>query len=252
MSLLLAVAHQESHFKINAASSINAKGLFQITKPTWSQLVKQYGKQYGIRIGDVENPRANAIMGAFYIRDLISSLTKYLGVKPSVTDIYAGHFLGPTGVKNLLQGLQKDPNADASKMFPKPARDNPSIFFDKEGKPRTLKEVYLHLYGKVGLQYLKFAEKQELAFAPVNVDFIGKTDTQSPQPVQVAISAPKSNTVAVPVDVNIPPAQPTQVAMNDQSTDTKQNQKTILTSSKQQPTPEYNFIRSRGKLIQVG
>ncbi len=224
-ALLLAIAHQESRFNVNAkAKTSSALGLFQLVSGTWQELVKKYGKQYGITNRDIKVPEKNAILGACYVRDIVRSLRKTLGKEPSVTDVYAGFFLGATGARMLLDSLKGAPTAIAAEVMPRAAKANKNIFFTAKGVPKTVAEVYATLYGKVGKQYLKFAQQTNtpvtMAAADTTVLLPDNTAKSSPS---VTAAAPTfsggpakttvANTEAVPVSFDSLPKQPVQVAI---------------------------------------
>jgi soluble lytic murein transglycosylase-like protein len=78
---MLAMAKQESGFNPNAkAPTSSATGLYQFTRGTWNTMVKKYGAQYGISYGDINDPKANAIMGGLYAKDNKNELENSLGI----------------------------------------------------------------------------------------------------------------------------------------------------------------------------
>lgn len=271
-AVLLAVANQESAFKENAAAGTSsAKGLFQITSGTWRALVAKYGDQYGIKLSDINNPRANAIMGAIYIRTIMEGLTKFLGRQPTITDIYAGHFLGPSGVKTLLNTLDTDPSTDAVKLLPKAARANPGIFKNKDGSNRTVAQVYDSLYSKVGLQYEKFAMEEGLsnkyagsvasgltsvAQAPATDSTVPKVASVSSSVVPVKFnvaSANGSNTRPVPVKFDVPErAVGTEATTDKEETEKQTNVIAMNQDSKNSHKSDPRYIRRSGRLLTIG
>lgn len=141
------LATVESGGKANAqAPTSSAKGLFQFTKGTWSQMVKKYGAQTGISEKDILNPEAQMTFGAIHSMENESGLTQALGHPPSHADLYAAHFLGLGGAKKLIASLGS--GQPAAQLFPDAARANRSIFYDKL-RPRTTDEVYRVLQQKI-------------------------------------------------------------------------------------------------------
>ena len=118
--LLISTAAQESGFNPAAkAPTSSAGGLFQFIDDTWAGMVKKYGGKYGITMSTSKfDPVANAIMGAHYLKDNITELTKKkaeLGMPgATATDAYAAHFLGTGGAKKLLQALHDNPEQPIS------------------------------------------------------------------------------------------------------------------------------------------
>lgn len=144
---LMAFAKQESGFNPNAkAKTSSATGLFQFIKGTWGDMVRKYGKQYGIGLGDVADPLANATMGALFVKENSDFLASK-GIPVNGTSLYAAHFLGPGGAAKLFGA---DPNANAAELMPKAASANRAIFYDKSGKPKTVDAVIQTLFNKVG------------------------------------------------------------------------------------------------------
>jgi len=246
-AVLLAIAHQESHFKTGAVSGIGAIGLLQITPGTWRQMVSRYGSQLGIRQSDIRNPRANAIIGALYVREVMNGLKKFLHRKPSVTDIYAGYFLGPTGVKTLLSAISANPYMDAVKLMPTAARDNPGIFF-RGGRDLSVMDVYQTLYGKVGIPYLKFSQMEGTPSNYLASSFSPPSGSTA-APVASKVSAP--TTQAQVVAFSAPPKPVKARTMVASATDEGGSSGLIPISGTQTPV-ESNLIRDgRGRLFEV-
>jgi len=130
----------ESGFDPNAkAGTSSASGLFQFIKSTWRNMLKKYGPKYELDpMVSPFDPMANALMGAEYIKENTKALQ---GVRDEVgmTDLYMAHFLGPGGAKKLFGAR---PDEFAAAILPAAARANKSIFFNKDGSPRTNSEVY--------------------------------------------------------------------------------------------------------------
>jgi len=161
-SLMYAMAKQESGFDPNAAAKTSsAKGLYQFIKGTWQDMVRKYGSKYPIlRERGPEDPEANAVAGALFIKENSDYLSKN-NIPVNATTIYAAHFLGPGGAKTLLTA---DPNKDAAALMPKAADANEYIFYESTGKkpdrskPRTVQQVVDVLFRKVGQYQQKYAE----------------------------------------------------------------------------------------------
>lgn len=139
--LLASMAAIESGFNpsIKAGTS-SATGLFQFINDTWRTMVRKYGPKYGMDTSvAATDPRANALMGAEYIKENLDYLSKSVKRPLTDTDAYIAHFLGAGGAKKFLTA---DPNAVAAEVFPKESRANAPIFYTKDGKPRTIAEIY--------------------------------------------------------------------------------------------------------------
>lgn len=124
----------------------SASGMYQFTNKTWADMVKKYGQETGITLGDKANPQAQATMAQKYAQDNITSLNKTLGRMPSKEELYMAHVLGAHGAATLINAPG---DREAILLFPKQVLDsNRSIFFNGK-QPRTVSEVYNLLSKKV-------------------------------------------------------------------------------------------------------
>lgn len=145
-NLLHGIASVESGLEPNAKNPTStASGLMQITYPTWKSLVRRYGKETGVKMTDIMNPNANAIMGAFNTRDNIQKLTSKLGREPNPAEVYTAHFLGANGAIKLFNAPDRN---DAADLFPEQARNNRAIFYDGN-RARSVYEVKKVLGSKI-------------------------------------------------------------------------------------------------------
>lgn len=259
-AVLFAIAHQESKFNVKARSRIGARGLLQITPSTWNQLVSRYGRHYGIKRKDIDNPRANAIMGALYVKQIIQGLKILFGHAPSITDIYAGYFLGPRGVKKLLSLIERTPGIDAVRMFPQAAQHNKGIFLNNDGSHKSVLDLYQTLYGKVGLQYYKFSSlqhtKPEYAATsiPMPMDDLATEEAkQQYTPQQVKFTPPPDfgGAKAVPIPFDMTPQDGEY--LRDKQQGSAEKGSIGYATSVPNKIPEFNFIRDkRGTLVMIG
>jgi hypothetical protein len=168
---LLAMAQRESALQPNAkARSSSATGLFQFIEQTWFGLVKSDGDRAGLgdyasRIStrsdgtfavedartrqDIlalrEDPKVSALMAGAFTRKNRELLSAELGREPSSAELYMAHFLGGRGASELIQAAQRTPDRPAANDFPDAAAANRSIFYDREGRPRSMGELYADL-----------------------------------------------------------------------------------------------------------
>lgn len=102
-------------------------------------MLQKYGSKYGISPNtSPSDPRANALMGAEYLKENQKILESKLGRPVTGTDLYASHFLGGGGGPRLL----KAPSGDLAMNHAEAAQvsANKTVFYSG-GRPRTVGEV---------------------------------------------------------------------------------------------------------------
>ncbi|HWP27229.1 MAG TPA: transglycosylase SLT domain-containing protein [Xanthobacteraceae bacterium] len=165
---LLATARVESNLNPTArASSSSASGLFQFLEQTWLSILKHAGPALGYgryadaisinsagryevanpglrrQILDLRyDPTANALMAGALTQWNGEWLATRLGRQPSEGELYLAHFLGPAGAAKLIALAAASPQTRAMDMFPSAASANRAIFYDKQGTPRSVAQVY--------------------------------------------------------------------------------------------------------------
>lgn len=167
-SYLLNNASQESGLNPSAkASTSSATGLFQFVEQTWLRMVKLYGDKYGLtdaaanikigsdgvaRVADSttkkeilalrQNAQVSACMAAELTNANKEALECKTGKKVDSTDLYLAHFLGAAGAAEFINTMRANPNAAAADVLPEAAAANSSVFYGKDGQPKTLAQVY--------------------------------------------------------------------------------------------------------------
>ena len=171
---LLKTALRESNLNPEAkAPTSSATGLFQFIDQTWLATLKEsgpslgYGK-YASAIVRTESgryavpdpamrreimalrkdPAANSLMAGAFTNKNAQVLTNKLGRAPTDGELYIAHFMGANGATRLIKAAEANPNAKAANAFPKAARVNRGIFYDKAGGTRSLGQVYANLVAK--------------------------------------------------------------------------------------------------------
>jgi hypothetical protein len=149
--LLHKIAGVESGYKANAANSrSSAKGLFQFTDSTWKGMGGKEGEQF--------DPEKNAELGARFVRQNAVGLKGALGRNPTYGEVYASHFFGLKGAKDLLNMNPKTPMDQA--VSSQVLKANPQL----QGK--TVGQVMASLNAKTGEGIVALADGGIAAVAP--------------------------------------------------------------------------------------
>ena len=184
----------ESGFNYTAKASggSSASGIFQFIDETWKTMINKYGSKYGIPKDTPQTePRANALMGAEYLKENMSSLKGVVnGREVNYTDAYMAHFLGAGGAKKFITAMEKDPGQSAPDIFTKEAAANKSIFYVKgdTSQPRTLGDVYNLFTNRINEKAKSYGIDGVATSGPV------PTTTTTPTTGSNVPSTPSSNT----------------------------------------------------------
>lgn len=141
---LATIGKIESGLNPNAkASTSSATGMFQFTEGTWKNLSKKYGKDY--TLDDRTDTKKSAEMAALFTLENKQTMEKNLGRSVSDSELYMAHFMGAgnknAGATKFYKSLESNPDALGADLFGKEAQANQSIFYDKAGKARSLKDI---------------------------------------------------------------------------------------------------------------
>jgi len=171
---LVDTAVRESNLKTNAkAKTSSATGLFQFIDQTWLATLKEFGPKFGLKqysdaieatpsgrykVSDAArsreilalrtDPDISAMMAGAYANKSATYLKELLGREPRQGELYIAHFLGLKGGGEFISAVSKKPDVSAAALFPQAAKSNTSIFYDKRGQPRTVRQVYYGLVAK--------------------------------------------------------------------------------------------------------
>jgi hypothetical protein len=171
---LLKTAMRESSLNCTAKSSTSsACGLFQFTQQTWLGTMKKNGEELGLgQYADAisqdskgryvvtdpaarqailalrNDPTTSALMAGAYTNESQQALEGKLGRSVNGGELYIAHFLGAGGASKLISSAEETPNARADMLFPEAAAANRSIFYGRDGQPRTVAQVYDNLVAK--------------------------------------------------------------------------------------------------------
>ena len=165
---LLRTAMRESGLKPDARSTASsATGLFQFIEQTWLGLVRKYGAKHGLgsyaaAIAQGANGRftvnsaearaailalrkdagLSALMAGEAANETRERLECSLGREVSCGELYAAHFLGQGGACRLIEAYESDPAQRADALFPQAAAANRSVFYQRDGRPKSVGELY--------------------------------------------------------------------------------------------------------------
>jgi len=165
---LLNTAMRESSLNSQAKSkSSSASGLFQFIDQTWLGLIKQFGERYGLGAyaGAIQqtadgkytvasadtraailalrqDPQVSACMAGENAKQTKQSLECALGREVCGGELYAAHFLGPSGARRLIQLNESDPSGRADVAFPQAAKANHAMFYRADGTSKNVGELY--------------------------------------------------------------------------------------------------------------
>jgi Ser/Thr protein kinase RdoA (MazF antagonist) len=193
---LLAQVVGESAFQPHALNnSTGAAGPFQFMKGTWLQMLRDHGKDLGIKpdllakIGQdtkgrpvVKDPAAlrsmldlrydaslSAKVAAHYMEDSRVILKHLIHREPSESELHLTFLLGPTGASQLIKTAAEAPDTPSPDVVGQAASANKPLFHDeKAGRDRTAAEALAFLAAKYKSDKSKVASYLQLAgSAPV-------------------------------------------------------------------------------------
>ena len=162
--------------KGNAEGASSALGPMQFIKSTWLGVVKNPDFQAAAGIstegktdaellamrGDVDI----ALMGgAFFTANNAKLAKQALRREPTDVDLYIMHFMGEGGGPRLFNMMRANPEVEAADMFPEQAKANRSVYYNKDGSARTVRELYAELGRKHGTgdgseTYVEYGDRQ--------------------------------------------------------------------------------------------
>lgn len=163
---LLETASRESSLNPKAkAATSSATGLFQFTEQTWLGVVKKYGAGHGLgaAAADIKNkdgryevpvaaerkailalrtdPKAASLMAGEFTAENRRRLETDLERPVSEGELYAAHVMGAGGAAKLIAAAENNPAQRADKLFPEAAQANHGIFFEANGRARSVAQV---------------------------------------------------------------------------------------------------------------
>lgn len=202
---LVEQAAAESSFNAKAESRhSSATGLYQFIESTWLNMVKKHGHKYGMgdlaakindngKVADKalkqdildlrKDPQKAALLAAEFAAENKAHLQRHVGGDIGSTELYFAHFMGAGGAAGFLNAMKDNPLQTAADLFPRAARANHNVFYDrKTGEARTLAGVYEFFDKKFGRD--------------------GEIDIATPPPPRKPSPSPRPATYQRPVDLN--------------------------------------------------
>ena len=206
---LLATAKMESNFNPTAsATTSSARGLYQFIDQTWLGTVKEAGSQLGYgKYADAitksssgnysvsdpaardaimklrDDPDAASSMAAVLTQSNSFKLTGKLGRRPTDGELYMAHFMGVGGAAKLIGNAEDNPNASGARLFPNAASANRSIFYERDGRERSVAQVYSVLTQRYDSAANSSATRSAMASAgvmPANATFASQAARAAP------------------------------------------------------------------------
>jgi hypothetical protein len=188
---LVTTAKIESDFNPRAAASTSsARGLFQFIDQTWLGTVKEAGAALGYgnyadaitrtasgmyKVADPamrdailklrHDPEISAAMAGVLTRSNGIKLQRAIGRQPSDAELYIAHFMGVGAAAKLVSNAENHPRASGAALFPAAAAANRSIFYQRNGAPRSVAEVYSDLTSRYAAAANAPATRTTLAMA---------------------------------------------------------------------------------------
>jgi hypothetical protein len=194
-SYLVKQAAVESSFDPNAkAKGSSATGLYQFIQSTWLDMVDKYGEKYGLDTSSMsrkdlmalrKDPEVSSCMAAELSQENGEFLNNNWGGEVGETELYLAHFMGAGGAASFLKAKDNNPMMAAADLFPDAARSNRSVFFDGNGRARSVSEVY-NLFDKKFHDFEPEAQQMAAAMTPETA----APAAQKPAPQAVASTEP--------------------------------------------------------------
>jgi hypothetical protein len=201
---LLATAKMESNFNPQAAAGTSsAKGLFQFIEQTWLGMVKEAGPVLGYNgyadaitkspsgsysVSDPatrhailklrDDPTLASAMAGVLTQSNSFKLTGLIGRRPTDSELYMAHFMGVGGAAKLIANAQDNPQASGARLFPNAAAANRPIFYDRDGRARSVSEVYADLDRRYAVAASSPATRSAMASLGVDAPFAAASATQ--------------------------------------------------------------------------
>lgn len=160
----------------NQAGTSSAFGPYQFTHGTWKDLVT---KNPDLKLTEMDRLKAEAQekVAPIYARNIATQF-KRENIPVTPETLKMGWFLGPQGATNFMRKMAQDPDAPAYELDPRAAKANQEIFFNKDGTPKSVNQVFGQLSSSLG--------KEE---KPTPQTLLDKILGRTPQPAGAQIAS---------------------------------------------------------------
>ena len=163
---MMALADKESSLLPDSkARTSSAQGLFQFLEGTWLEVLRRYGPKHGYAaeaeaiqivqgrpvVSDSDererilNLRRDPYLSALMAGEMITTHREILAGRvardPSFAELYMAHFLGVNGASRFAALLSDTPDKSAPEAFPRAAKANRALFYDKKEAARQSKSL---------------------------------------------------------------------------------------------------------------
>lgn len=154
--------------KDDGRPSSGAEGVMQFIPGTFLQTMKTPGvaAKMGVDIANMsddqilalrKNPEISVMAGAALAAENKRIVESAIGRPVSDPELYMAHFLGSGGAVSLISGQKVNPSQSAAQLLPKAASANKPVFYDKNGRERSVQEVYNNIAREFGTAPSKVA-----------------------------------------------------------------------------------------------
>lgn len=126
-----------------------ATGIDQFTQGTWDGLRAKY-PELGLTANGRTDPAQSTRAMEKFTADNARALTS-AGVPITPGNLYVSHFLGEAGGPRFIRGVMQNPDAPATAyVTPGAAAANRTVFYNRDGSPKTAGQVYAERTSKFG------------------------------------------------------------------------------------------------------
>lgn len=146
------------------AGTSSAGGRYGFTTGTWSMLMRQH-PELGLTAEGRLDPAQQEKAIPVFTRDNQQQLQR-AGISPTDANTYMAHFLGTGGAEIFLKSMAANPAAPAASLLPDAAASNKTVFYNADGTPRSLSEVYALQTKRFGGVSTQVASANGMPFTP--------------------------------------------------------------------------------------